>query len=55
MAYLIVKSAVKQSLNDMNVVADFYNILDNGVVELLNDAARCTEASDQKTIQLLGL
>jgi histone H3/H4 len=51
MADLIVKSAVKDALNDTNVSADFYEALNNEVAELLDDAARRAEANDRKTVQ----
>jgi histone H3/H4 len=51
MADLIVKSAVKDALDDTNVSADFYEALDDEVAELLDDAARRAEANDRKTVQ----
>jgi len=39
MADLIVKAAVKEALNNMNVASDFYDSLDDEVAELLQDAA----------------
>ena len=51
MANLIVKSAVKDALDDNNVSADFYGALDEEVAELLDDAARRAEANDRKTVQ----
>lgn len=51
MAYLIVKSAVKEVLNDHNVSADFYDALDEEVADLLDDAAKRAEANDRKTVQ----
>ena len=51
MADRIVKSAVKDALNDTNVSADFYEALNNEVAELLDDAARRAEANDRKTVQ----
>lgn len=51
MTDLIVKSAVKESVNDMNVAADLYDSLDNEVEALLEDAAERAEANDRKTIQ----
>jgi histone H3/H4 len=51
MADLIVKSAVKEQLDGMNVAADFYEALDEEVVELLEDAARRADANDRKTVQ----
>ncbi len=51
MADLIVKAAVKEKLNDMNVASDFYGALDDEVEELLEDAARRAEHNDRKTVQ----
>ncbi len=51
MADLIVKAAVKEALDDMNVSSDFYGALDDEVAELLEDAARRAEANDRKTVQ----
>jgi histone H3/H4 len=51
MADLIVKSAVKDALDDTNVSADFYEALDDEVAELLDDAARRAEANERKTVQ----
>jgi len=51
MADLIVKSAVKEALDDQNVSADFYDALDGEVSELLEDAAARAEANGRKTVQ----
>jgi histone H3/H4 len=51
MADLIVKAAVKEELDDMNVASDFYDALDERVEELLEDAARRADANDRKTVQ----
>lgn len=51
MADLVVKAAVKEELDDMNVAADFYDSLDEEVGELLADAARRAEQNDRKTVQ----
>jgi histone H3/H4 len=51
MADLIVKAAVKEELDDMNVASDFYAALDDEVEDLLADAARRAEANDRKTVQ----
>ena len=51
MADLIVKAAVKEELEEMNVAADFYEAFDAEVQELLEDAARRAEANDRKTVQ----
>lgn len=51
MADLIVKAAVKDELDDMNVASDFYAALDDEVEDLLDDAARRAESNDRKTVQ----
>lgn len=51
MADLIVKAAVKEELEQMNVASDFYEALDEEVEELLADAARRAEHNDRKTVQ----
>lgn len=51
MADLIVKAAVKEALDDMNVASDFYDALDEEVAALLDDAARRAQANDRKTVQ----
>ena len=51
MANTIVKAAVKNELNDMNVSADFYDALDENVSELLEDAAQRASDNDRKTVQ----
>jgi histone H3/H4 len=51
MADLIVKAAVKEELDDMNVASDFYDALDEEVEELLEDAARRADENDRKTVQ----
>lgn len=51
MADLIVQSAVKDSIEDKNVAADFYDALDERVSELLDEAATRAEANDRKTVQ----
>lgn len=51
MADLIVKSAVKDALDENNVSADFYEALDDEVGDLLDDAVRRAAANDRKTVQ----
>jgi len=51
MADLVVKSAVKEALDDKNVAGDFYEALNDEVEEVLEDAARRAEANDRKTVQ----
>ena len=55
MADLIVQSAVKEELADMNVSADFYDALDDEVSDLLADAAQRAEDNDRKTVQARDL
>jgi histone H3/H4 len=55
MADLIVKAAVKDAFEDMNVSADFYDALDEEVQELLDDAAARAEANDRVTVQARDL
>ena len=50
MADLVVQTAVKEALDDMNVSADLYDALDEEVEELLEYAARA-EANDRRTVQ----
>ena len=51
MADLIVKAAVKERLDQMNVSADLYDALDEEVAAVLDDAARRAEDNDRKTVQ----
>jgi len=51
MADLIVKAAVKDELDDMNVASDFYAALDDEVEELLADAERRADSNERKTVQ----
>lgn len=51
MADLVVKSAVKEQLEGMNVSADFYDALNDDVADLLEAAARRAEANERKTVQ----
>lgn len=51
MTDLIVKAAVKDSLSEKNVSADFYDALNDRVADLLDDASRRAEANDRKTVQ----
>jgi histone H3/H4 len=51
MADLIVKAAVKDALDDMNVASDFYDALDREVEELLEDASNRAQSNDRKTVQ----
>jgi histone H3/H4 len=51
MVDLIVKAAIKEHLDQMNVSADLYDALDEEVAGLLDDAARRAEDNDRKTVQ----
>jgi histone H3/H4 len=51
MTDLVVKAAVKEALDEMNVAADFYEALDEEVDELLADAQRRVDQNDRKTVQ----
>ena len=51
MPNLIVKSAVKEALDDQNVSSDFYDALDEEVSDLLQDAAARADANGRKTVQ----
>ncbi|WP_049998859.1 DNA-binding protein [Halococcus sediminicola] len=55
MTNLIVKSAVKDKLSDMNVSSDFYDALDEDVSELLENAAQRADANERKTVQARDL
>ena len=55
MATTIVKAAVKDELDEMNVSADFYDALNEEVTELLNEAAQRAEDNDRKTVQARDL
>lgn len=55
MVDLIVKSAVKEALEDNNVSADFYDALDEEVEEIIADAADRADANDRKTVQARDL
>ena len=51
MADLIVQSAVKGEIEEMNVAADFYDALDEEVRDLLENATRRADANERKTVQ----
>lgn len=51
MADLVVQSAVKEELSDMNVSGDFADALDEEVAELLSKASQRAESNDRKTVQ----
>jgi histone H3/H4 len=51
MAELVVKSAVKERLDSMNVSTDLYDALDRKVDDILQAAAQRAEDNDRKTVQ----
>ncbi len=51
MSELIVKSAVKETLDEHNVASDFYAALNEEVQEIIDDAAERAAANDRKTVQ----
>lgn len=51
MSDLIVKSAVKEEVDEQNVASDFYEALNDEVAELVADAAERAEANGRKTVQ----
>lgn len=51
MANLIVKAAIKEQLDQMNVSSDFYDALDAEVSELLEETARRANENDRKSVQ----
>jgi len=55
MTDLIVKTAVKEEVEDYNVAEDLYDALGDEVAELLGDAADRAEANDRKTVQAQDL
>jgi histone H3/H4 len=50
MANTIVKAAVRDELDDMNVSSDFYDALDSDIRDLLADAAQRAQDNDRKTV-----
>lgn len=51
MSDLIVKSAVKDEVDEQNVASDFYEALNEEVAELVADAAERADANGRKTVQ----
>jgi histone H3/H4 len=51
MTDLIIKSAVRDQIDDKNVSSDFYDALDDEVATVLDNAARRAEENDRKTVQ----
>jgi len=55
MTDLIVKSGVKEALENQNISADFYDALDQEVAALVDEAAERADANDRKTVQARDL
>ena len=55
MTDLIVKSAVKEALENHPISADFYDALDEEVAALVDEAAERADANDRKTVQARDL
>jgi histone H3/H4 len=51
MTDLIVKSPVKDAVEDHPVAADFYEALNDEVDELLSEAAERSETNNRKTVE----
>jgi histone H3/H4 len=50
MTDLIVKSGVREALDDHPISSDFYEALDEEVAELLEDASQRADANDRNTV-----
>jgi histone H3/H4 len=55
MADIIVKTAVRNAVDDLNVGAEFYEELDAEVQTLLDDAERRAQDNGRKTVQARDL
>lgn len=55
MADIIVKTAVRNAVDNLNVGSDFYDALDDEVQEILVDAARRAQENDRKTVSARDL
>jgi len=55
MTDLIVKSGVKDALENHPISADFYDALDQEVAALVEEAAERADANDRKTVQARDL
>lgn len=51
----VVKTSVREYLEEKNISRDFFDALDEEVEELLDDASRRAEANDRKTVQARDL
>lgn len=50
MTDLIMKAAVRTAVGDLNVGADFYDVLDAEIQDLLDDAEHRTKANGRETV-----
>jgi histone H3/H4 len=55
MADTIVKTAVRNAVDGLNVGSEFYDELDAEVQSLLDDAERRAQTNDRKTVQARDL
>jgi histone H3/H4 len=55
MTDLIVKAAVRNAVDGLNVGSDFYDELDDEVQDLLDDAERRAQDNNRKTVQARDL
>ena len=55
MADIIVKAAVRDAVDGLNIGGDFYDELDAEVKDLLEDAERRADANGRKTVQARDL
>ena len=55
MADIIVKTAVREAVDGLNISADFYDELDAEVQDLLDNAERRADANGRKTVQARDL
>lgn len=55
MTDLVVKTGVREALDDYQVSADLFEALDEEVEELVEQAARRAEANDRSTVMIYDL
>lgn len=55
MTDLVVKTGVREALDDHQISADFFEALDGEVEELVREAARRAEANDRSTVMAYDL
>ncbi|OIO41059.1 DUF1931 domain-containing protein [Candidatus Pacearchaeota archaeon CG1_02_31_27] len=53
--FVIVKSSIKNYVNDMNVASDFADALNKEVIELIKKAVKRAEANGRKTVSARDL